>query len=434
MKTLYFDLGMGAAGDMLTAALLELFSEEEQKDIIHELNNCGIPKVTFRKDTSVKCGITGTHMTVLVDGVEETEHMHDHDHDHGHEHHHDHDHEHHHDHDHEHHHEHEHAHGEHTHSHTGMAGIEHIINDHMTLPDEVKTDIRAVYGLIAEAESHAHGVPVTDIHFHEVGTYDAVADVAAVCLLIRKLAPDKIMASPVNTGTGQVRCAHGLMPVPAPATAFLLQGIPMYDNGIRSELCTPTGAALLKHFVELFGSMPVMCVENIGYGMGKKDFEEANCVRAILGSVAGDQKTAAGSTDQITELICNIDDMTAEEVGFAFERLFEAGAVDVFTVPAMMKKNRPAVILHVLCREDQKNRIIGAVFKHTTTIGIRECIMNRYILDRKEIERETPYGIVRIKKVSGYDVDRERYEFDDLAAAAVKTGIGLRELKDSLNS
>ena len=438
MKTLYFDLGMGAAGDMLTAALLELFEKDEQEKILEELNSCGIPKVCFRKDPSVKCGISGTHMTVLVDGEEETEHMHDHHHDHEHPHEHDHhhdephSHEHEHSHEEEHHHEHDHAHEHthgdgHTHSHTGMAGISHIINDHMTLPEEVKEDIRAVYGLIAEAESRAHGVPVTDIHFHEVGTYDAVADVAAVCLLMHRLSPDCVIASPVNTGTGQVRCAHGLMPVPAPATAFILQGIPMYNNGIRSELCTPTGAALLRHFVTKFGAMPVMKVEKTGYGMGKKDFEAANCVRAMLG-VSGE----SGDMDEIAELVCNIDDMTAEEISFAYDRLFAAGAVDIFAVPALMKKNRPGTVLHVLCPPEKKQELVNVIFANTTTIGIRESVQPRYILKRETENRSTQYGEVRVKKVSGYGVEREKYEYDDLAAAALKAGCSIGEVKKKI--
>ena len=217
------------------------------------------------------------------------------------------------------------------------------------------------------------------------------------------------------------------MPVPAPATAFILQGIPMYNNGIRSELCTPTGAALLKRFVTKFGPMPVMKVEKTGYGMGKKDFEAANCVRAMLG--VSDESE---DMDEIAELCCNIDDMTAEEIGFAYDRLFAAGAVDVFAVSALMKKNRPGTVLHVLCPPEKKQELVNVIFANTTTIGIRESVQPRYILKRETENRSTQYGEVRVKKVSGYGVEREKYEYDDLAQAALKAGIGIAELKKQI--
>lgn len=272
MKTLYLDCAMGAAGDMLTAALLELLPDQE--DFVSELNHMGLPDVVFSAEKCVKCGITGTHMSVKVHGAEEDAHGHSH-----HEHPHGHAHGHEHPYGHEHAHDRHHAHGHH---HTDLHVIEHVLS-HLTLPEQVKEDVLAVYGQIAQAESHVHGVPVEQIHFHEVGTLDAIADVAAVCLLMHRLSPEQVLASAVHVGSGSVRCAHGVLPVPAPATAHILRGVPIYGGSIRGELCTPTGAALLKHFVTGFGSMPVMRVSDIGYGMGKKDFEQANCVRAMLG-------------------------------------------------------------------------------------------------------------------------------------------------------
>lgn len=258
MRILYLDCGMGAAGDMLAAALLELLPEADRAPFVQELNSLGIPGVEFAAEPSVKCGITGTHMAVRVNGESE-----------GGEHHH-------------HHHEHEHGHS-HEHHHSGMHDIEHIVSGHLNVPEAVKADILSVYNLIAEAESHAHGVPVTEIHFHEVGTIDAIADVTAVCLLMDRLAPEQVIASPVHVGCGQVKCAHGILPVPAPATAHILTGVPVYGGKINGELCTPTGAALLKHFASRFGDMPVMTLRSVGYGMGSKDFEAANCLRAMLG-------------------------------------------------------------------------------------------------------------------------------------------------------
>jgi len=279
MKILYFDCGMGAAGDMLAASLLELIPDKN--GFVEKMNGLGIPGVSVEWELSTKCGITGTHVKVTVNGAEEESHdHHDHSHDHaGHVHS-----------EHVHTHaEHPHSHTEHNHSHThshahsGMEDIRHIVGDHLDLPEKVKEDIMAVYELIAQAESHVHGVPVTDIHFHEVGTMDAIADITMVCLLVNMLSPEQIVVSPVHVGSGQVRCAHGILPVPAPATAYILKGMPIYGGSIKGELCTPTGAALLKHFATKFGHMPVMTTEMIGYGMGKKDFEAANCIRAFLG-------------------------------------------------------------------------------------------------------------------------------------------------------
>lgn len=283
----------------------------------------------------------------------------------------------------------------------------------------------AVYQLIAQAESHAHGVPVTEIHFHEVGTLDAVADIVAVCLLMHKLAPDEVVVSPVHVGSGQVRCAHGILPVPAPATAYILRDVPIYGGSVRGELCTPTGAALLKHFATRFGAMPVMKIQTIGYGMGKKDFEAANCVRALLGE-------SADQTDTVLELSCNVDDMTAEAIGFATERLLEGGALDVYTIPIGMKKSRPGTLIRVMCREQDRETMLSLLFRHTTTIGVREVQTHRYVLDRKTQTLETPYGAVRRKDSSGFGVSRSKYEYEDLARIAKETGMSIAEVMELL--
>ena len=453
MKTLYLECGMGAAGDMLTAALLELMPDPEAA--VAELNGLGIPGVQFSKEAVSKCGIGGTHMTVKVHGKEESEemfhhhhehhdhlhehehddesacHEHHHDHEHiheGHEHHHDHTHEHSHEHTHGHTHEHAHEHGDdgHTHHHhSSLHDIEHIVCGHLNIPDQVKQDVMAVYGLIAEAESHAHGVPVTEIHFHEVGTMDAIADITAVCLLMNKIAPDQVIVSPVHVGSGHVHCAHGILPVPAPATAYILNGVPMYGGAVKGELCTPTGAALLKHFATRFGDMPVMRTETIGYGMGKKDFEQANCIRAMLGETED-----AG--DSVLQLECNVDDMTAEELGFAMETILEAGALEVYTVAAGMKKSRPGTILCVLCHEDAKETLVRVIFRNTTTIGVREHRCSRYTLKRSFETVQTPYGDVQKKLSSGYGVTREKYEYEDLARIAREQGLSLAEVRKGI--
>ena len=478
MKILYLDLGMGAAGDMLTAALLDAMDENEKTEAIKELSALNIPDVHFDVEKSVKCGITGTHVSVKVHGVDEGaglhedahdsfhehgsfhehehEHGHDsfheHEHEHGHEHGHDsfHEHEHEHSHDsfheyehdhghghdgfHEHKHGHEHSHDsfhghdhghEHHHSHASLEKINGVV-DSLCVSDMIKSDVRAIYKIIATAEGHVHDKPITDIHFHEVGTMDAIADITAACILIRRIGADKIIASPIHVGSGQVKCAHGILPVPAPATAYILKGIPMYSTDLRGELCTPTGAAILKYFVDEFKSMPAMTSDSIGYGMGFKDFERANCVRAIIGH---DTNT---NNDSIIELRCNIDDMTGEELGYAFDKLLEAGARDVFTTPITMKKNRPGILLTVICSVSDRDMMVKNIFKHTTTIGIRENVCNRYILNRESETLNTPFGQVREKRVSGYGTTRSKLEYDDIAKIAKNTGMSIREVKDAI--
>ena len=408
MKTLYLDLPMGAAGDMLSAALYELLNEEERKIFIEEINKAGIPGVKVTSEKSEKCGITGTHFKVTVDGQEEESHdAYEHEHEHYH-------------------HEHEHTHDhEHHHHHTSMAEIEAIIK-RLDIPESVKADIIEVYKLIAAAESNAHGLPVTDIHFHEVGTMDAIADITSACLLFNKVGAKNVFASAINVGSGQVHCAHGILPVPAPATAFILKDIPIYSNQIKDELCTPTGAALLKHFVNHFGTMPPIKMSSIGYGMGKKDFEAANCVRAILGD--SDEKP-----ETILEYTCNLDDISAERIGFAMEQLFAAGAVEAYTIPVTMKKSRPGNLLCVMCRERDKQKILETIFKHTTTLGVRENISNRYFLERSIETVKTEFGDIRIKRAEGYGVKRAKYEYEDLAAIARKTGLSIEEITNRLS-
>lgn len=432
MKTLYLECNMGAAGDMLMSALLELHPNPPQ--FLERMNGLGLPGVVLAAGPSVKCGITGTHVSVTVNGEEEgsldERHHHalegEHPHLHHHEHHHHHDHAHPHHHEHGHHHDHaqeqEHSH----HHHTGPGEITALI-DGLDLPEQVKADAKAVYDLIAQAESHAHGRPVTDIHFHEVGTLDAVADVVGVCLLIHDLAPEQILASPVHVGSGQVRCAHGVMPVPAPATAHLLRGVPSYGGQVQGELCTPTGAALLRHFVTAYGPQPMMRIEKIGYGMGTKEFESANCVRAFLG------ETEEQNRDTVAELRCNLDDMTPEAVAFVQETLLEAGALDVFTTPIQMKKSRPGVLLTLLCRQEDREKMARLLFQHTTTLGIRETLCGRYVLEREVETVDTPMGPVRRKSARGWGVERSKWEYEDLARIARGENRSLTEVERILN-
>ncbi len=395
MKTLYLECNMGAAGDMLMAALIELIDNPDK--FMERFNNLGIPGVELIKAKTKKAGITGTHVEVLIEGEAEGEDMHRH-------------------------HKREHEHEHHHHHHTGMHEIEHIITS-LDLPDGVKENAIAVYRLIAEAESNAHDCSIEQIHFHEVGTMDAIADVVGVCMLFEEISPEKILASPVHVGSGTVKCAHGILPVPAPATAYILRDVPIYGGEIKGELCTPTGAALLKHFVSEFVPMPVISVEKIGYGMGTKDFETANCLRVLLGNIGG------VNTDRVAELCCNIDDMTGEEIGFATDLLMRSGALDVYTTPIGMKKNRPGILLTCMCKIENRDEMLRLIFKHTSTLGVREHISNRYVLNRREEVRETAYGKVRIKISNGWGVEKSKAEYEDLAKIAKENDVSVSAIK-----
>lgn len=391
MKILYLDCGMGAAGDMLSSALFELI--DNKKEFLENINSAGIPSVFVTAENSVKCGVSGTHLRVKINGEEEGKSCSYHS----------------------------------SHHHNSLTDIEHIIN-HLSMSEKVKKNVVAVYKMIAFAESKVHNAPVSEIHFHEVGALDAIADIAMFCMLVDLIGADKIVASPVNIGSGKVACAHGILPVPAPATAEILKGISAYSNGIDGELCTPTGAALLKYFVNYFSDMPCMAVDKIGYGMGTKDFVTANCVRVFLGTAEND----ADDTDSVVELSCNIDDMTAEELSFAADILLDSGALDVFTSPVVMKKGRLGSLLTVICKSEDKDKFVKMIFKHTSTIGIRESIHKRYVMNREICIAETEFGAVKIKNSSGYGTKKSKFEYEDLARICRENNISLDKLKSLL--
>lgn len=402
MKTLYFECNMGAAGDMLMAALLEL--TDDSTKFLEKINSLGLSGVRVSAQLENKCGINGTKMTVLINGEEE-----------GHHHHHDH-----HDHCDDDHHHHDHHH----HSHSQVKDIKLII-DSLNVSDNVKKHSLEVYNIIAEGESAVHGIPVEQIHFHEVGNMDAIVDIVGACMLLEELEVDKIVASPIHVGSGQVHCAHGILPVPAPATAYILKNVPIYGGQVKGELCTPTGAALLKHFAMEFGSMPIMKVEKIGYGMGTKNFDAANCIRAMLGETED-------CGEEVVEIACNLDDMTGENIGFAMEILMENGALDVYTTPIGMKKSRPATMLTCMCNFQDRQTMTKLIFKHTTTLGVREYRCNRHTLSRNMRTVETQYGSVRVKESEGFSVKKQKAEYDDIAKIAKENNLSIKEVENIL--
>lgn len=380
---------MGAAGDMLMGALYELCPEKER--FLADMNAL-LPGVRLEAEAVRRQGIAGTHMRVAVHGQEE-----------GHDRHHEH----------------------HHHEHHSLVDIEAMI-DGFSLPQAVRESAKSTYGLIAQAESEAHGVDVGEVHFHEVGALDAVVDVTGVCYLLHLLSPEAVCASTVTVGSGTVHTAHGLLPVPAPATARLLTGVPVTAGNIEAEMCTPTGAALLRTFARSFGPMPDGKVLGCGYGCGTKDFHRANCLRAFLVDTA---EASEGPNDRIVELKANIDDMTGEDMGFAMERLLEAGAVDVSYAPVYMKKDRPGVVLTCLCRPGDADRLAREILRHTSTFGVRRTDCPRYAMSVSSAEVETVYGSVPRKTGTGYGLVKSKPEYEAMAEAARLHGVPLAEVR-----
>lgn len=399
---------MGISGDMLMSALYELCEEKEK--FLNKMNQIFSPHIKLSPLSHSKNGIMGTQMQVLIHGEEE--HIYP-------------------------------LFGEKHHHGESYLSIQNRLKT-LDLPDIVKNNALSIYQAIGNAEAAVHGTAIEQIHFHEVGTLDAVADVVGCAYLIYLIAPEKILFSPIHVGSGFVQCAHGVLPVPAPATAELLKDIPYYTGSISSELCTPTGAALAKHFADDFGAMPPLKVQKTGYGMGHKDFPIANCLRAFLGEsfsintpnpndILEPAPTLPSCDDSILEISCNLDDMTGEALGYATELLLDAGALDVFTVPIQMKKNRPAHALFCFCEPEQKELFTELMFRHTTTRGIRYQTYERAKLESSFYQKDTDYGPVRIKKSTGYHITKEKPEFEDLKKIAQHSGCSIQELLSQLD-
>lgn len=452
MKTLYIECNMGASGDMLMGALYEVC---DQKELFLDTINQAFADfdIQITATPTEKCGIHGTKMHIQIHDTEETEipqkpsasqtlasalnHAHTHSHSYDSEHIHKDD-----DslhvkeqeateHKHSHNHGSSHSHEKNKkHSHTSYPSILAKI-DSLELPGEVRRDAAAIYQFIGEAEAKVHQTDLEHIHFHEVGSLDAIADVCGCALLFYLIEADNIFCSPIHVGNGFVKCAHGVLPVPAPATAELLKGIPHYTGSIASELLTPTGAAILKYYVKKFCSMPVLSTDAIGYGMGTKDFHIANCLRIFAGESF--EADSFPSDDTILGISCNLDDMTGEAIGLATEILIAAGALDVFVTPIQMKKNRPGILLTCLCNTSDREKFTGLLFLHTTTRGVRYQTYQRAKLASSFESRQSPYGDIRVKKSSGYGVEKEKAEFEDLKTLVLKHGCSIEEIKKNID-
>lgn len=394
MKVLYFDCFSGISGDMTLGTLLDL--GVDQQHLIESLKALGLDgeyHLDIRKD--LKNGIMGTFVDVVLHDEEHSHHDHGHEHSHEHEHHHDHHHNHHDHHDHGHNHDDDHQHEvavahTHTHEHRSYNSIVAMI-DGSTLNDNVKSLSKMIFKVIGEAEGKIHGKPLEEVHFHEVGAVDSIVDIVGTAICIDALKPDKIVFSKIPLTQGFVKCAHGVFPLPAPASLEILKDVPVYFSDVKFELVTPTGAGIVKALADSFESNGDMLIEKIGYGLGKKTYEKPNVLRTILYS---EKKKL---TDKVVEIDTNIDDMTGEQLGFIMEQLLEAGALDVYFTDIQMKKNRPGVKLSVLCSPDKQQDITKLLLTHTSTFGVRYSELERSILDREFVDVELALGKVRCK-------------------------------------
>lgn len=371
MKKIYFQCDMGTAGDMICGSLLDLFDSDEQRNILDLLNNIGFDGVSVRVERTIKCSVSGLKFNVEIRTEEQY------------------------------------------HKHTHIGQIYDMI-DSFNIDDKTKCDAKNVYAMIAKAESKVHNADVADIHLHEVGAKDAIMDIVSACYLFNKIGAEQISASPITTGCGSVKTAHGIMSVPAPASAELLLDIPCKTGNIEDELATPTGIALLRYFANDFTYNNEMTVQKTGCGMGSKNFERANCIRAFYGDDNGNEEV-------VYELRCEVDDMTGEEMGYCINKLIQCGANDAFVQSVVMKKSRPGMLLTVVCGEDMVSEMTQLIFKHTTTLGVRKIKCKRNILNREITEQ----NCVRVKKSTGFGTRKEKVEFDDLAKLADKNNISV---------
>lgn len=429
-KTLYLECNSGISGDMTVGALLDLGAD--RKVLEDALASLGVDGYHLHFGTTEKCGIKAYDFDVHLE-YEEHEHDHEHAHAHVHEdgteysHEHCHDHVHTHDHgDHDHVHTHDHGDHDHVHTHDHMHPHTHrnlydiyTIIDRLQSSDKVKQLARRIFEIVAEAESKAHGLPIDQVHFHEVGAIDSIVDIISTAVCLDNLGIEKVIVSPLAEGQGYVRCQHGTLPVPVPATANIAQayGLKLRFTETPGEMVTPTGAAIAAA-LGTGASMPKNYrIVKIGIGAGNKDFDHANILRAMIIEEEEEEKT-----DSLELLETNLDDCTGEVLGYTMNLLLKAGANDVWYTPIYMKKNRPAYMLSVLCRESSRETMEDIIFTHTTSIGIRRFSAQRTALDRKRIQVETAYGAADVK-VCSYKGKQYCYpEYDSVSAICDKQG------------
>lgn len=427
MKTLYLECYSGISGDMTVAALLDLGASEEV--LRHALESLQVPGYTLHISRVNKMGVMATDFDVQLDEMGDGhghphDHGHDHEHAHDHEHNHEHSHDHEHDHDHHHHHHHHHDHS-HPHVHRGLPEILEILS-HGDLTPRARQMAEKVFRVLAEAEGTVHGLPPEEVHFHEVGAVDSIVDIVGACVCLDNLGIEEICHSEVYEGTGWVNCAHGRMPVPAPAVMQLarLGGFPLRITEAPGEMVTPTGAAILTALARHEKPGP-FTVQKIGVGAGKKDFAHANILRAML---IEPQMGESDTPDEVVEMTSHIDDATGEELALCREHLLQNGALDAAFSPLYMKKGRPAWQFTILCRPGQEKGMARQLFLDTTAIGVRYETKKRFVMERQNASVATPYGDVLVKVCRFGDVTKTYAEYESAKDVAEKTGAPLRDV------
>ncbi len=386
MRTLYFDCFAGASGNMILGALIGLGVDAD--DLREELGKLGLSGWELAVETVDRSGISSTHVDVRV--PEEKAHRH----------------------------------------------LRHIrqIFEESELSDAVKARAIAIFTRLAEAEARVHGIDVEKVHFHEVGAMDAIIDVAGACIGFEMLGVERFVCSTIHTGSGFVNMEHGKFPVPPPAVSELLQGIPVYSTEIEGELITPTGAAIISTLCESYGPMPEIKVEQTGYGAGTRTYDGfPNVLRLFLGDATAASKPAEGTlSETLFVLETNVDDASPQVLGFLMERSFEIGALDCWFTPVMMKKDRPAIVVSVLCREEARGALTELIFRETTSIGVRVRQVERESLVREEKTVPTAYGTISVKTsfLAGEPVN-VMPEYEDVAAAARSADVPFKTVWDA---
>ncbi len=388
-KILYYDCFAGISGDMNLGALVDLGVDPAHLE--NELEKLGIEGFRLEVEPGIRKGIGGTKVTVVVENPDNEKHRH-------------------------------------------LRHIRDLING-SNLSDKVKEKSLEIFRRVADAEANVHQISVEEVHFHEVGALDSIADIVGAAICQEALKVDRILSSPVQLGGGMVRCAHGLMPVPAPATAEILAGLPVRSGLVDYEATTPTGAAILAATVSEFTGTMDFTIGRTGYGIGHRDGPVPNVLRVFLGETSDSGRETVEEKDGLTVaeavmLECNIDDMDAEWYGHVTEMLFNAGASDVFLTPVVMKKSRPGHMLSVLSRRELVGSIKEAIFRETSTIGLREYPISKNALRREEGEVETRFGPVRVKRsYLGGRLVNEKPEFEECRRIAMEHGVTLEEVR-----
>lgn len=391
MKTLYFDCSSGISGNMTLGALLEIVGDENY--LLNELKKLNIDEYKIEISKKVKNGITGTYVDVIL---EHDHHKKDHHEQHQHEHHH--------------------------HEHRNLNDVNTII-ENSSLEEKVKELAKRIFLRVAKAESKVHNKPLDEVHFHEVGAIDSIVDIVGTAILIHKINPDKIISSVVNDGYGFIRCAHGLISVPVPATSeiFANSNVEFRQIDIDTELVTPTGAAIIAELATEFTTLPAMVTEKIGWGAGSKDLKIPNILKVYYGE-------SEKQNENLVVMETNIDDCSGEIFGYTQELLFQNGALDVFFTPIYMKKNRPGYRMSVTCRKQDMFKLQNIIFRETTTIGIRYRFEYRTELQREMLEIDTKYGKIKAKKVLNNGEEYIYPEYESVKKLAKENNIPLKEL------